>query len=69
MQEAVVRQRQYTKMLLKAKAYRTQAVQLQAQLRRMTNKVMKLSKVRAGVARTRICAGVADRCKCRMGVL
>ena len=37
--------KQYQKTLLKAKAYRAQAAQLQAQLRKMTVKVANLTKV------------------------
>jgi hypothetical protein len=44
--EATVPLKQYQKTLLKAKVYRSQAVQLQAQLRKMTAKVARLSKVR-----------------------
>ena len=44
----------YQKTLLKAKAYRTQAVRAQAQLRGLTAKVIKLSKVREDLA----CSGL-----------
>ncbi len=46
-QEPTVSLKQYQRVLVQAKAYRTQTVQLQAQLRRMTAKVVRLSKVGA----------------------
>ena len=46
-QEPTVLLKQYQRVLLQAKAYRTQTVQLQAQLRRMTIKIVRLSKVSA----------------------
>ncbi len=50
-QEPTVPLKHYQRTLLKAKAYRAQAVQLQAQLRKMTARVSKLTKVcRVGIS-------------------
>ncbi|GAB4819362.1 hypothetical protein N2152v2_006408 [Parachlorella kessleri] len=48
-QEPTVSLKQYQRVLVQAKAYRTQTVQLQAQLRRMTAKVVRLSKAASAV--------------------